>query len=105
MLRYSRHKMMLNLSRKLHNFCKVQESNIFSRNINDVIVKSSQFKNWSYPSLSGIAVKSTSTNVIFNITVLPSDKLKQSLLFRAWVGMGLNLQQHSVLHKSNLFYI
>ena len=63
MLRYLSHNTMLHLFRKLHYFCKVQESNIYSKNIIDVIVKV-VFKNRSYLPLSIILVESTITNAL-----------------------------------------
>lgn len=86
MLSHSSHKMMLHLSRNLHNFNKVEEINICSKNINDIIVKVI-FKNWSYLPLSRIVVGLTATNALLTkqyLILLFTDKLQQSLLFSAF---------------------
>ena len=78
---------MLHLSRKLHNFYKVQESNICSKDINDVIVKSS-LKKWRYLLFLRIVVESLTTNALLTmqyLILLPTDKLVQSLPFSAYM--------------------
>ena len=81
MLTYLSHKRMLHLSRKLHNFCKAQEFIIYSKNINDVIVKVI-FKNWSYFPLSRFNYNQCFILAMLNLT--SNWYIKQSSPFSAY---------------------